>query len=174
LGGIIVFTASTAEPGATAAAQSDLLPSGAVTSTIGIPTWTFRIPTNMRCELPIFQPGDGRLPGLSESLVSPGFAGWHGRSRPTHRAPPLQLSGHISAYCHIGSGRTITGSDDCISGRPSEPMFRTFAMRLLGPPSRFMASNQASSRGWRRRSACKLVSKASGRVPIHNIMAADS
>jgi hypothetical protein len=53
-------------------------------------------------------------------------------------------------YCHIGSG--------CTGGPPSEPMFRTIVMRLLGPPSRFMASNQASSRGWRRRSACKLVS----------------
>ncbi|HWZ37103.1 MAG TPA: hypothetical protein VNY08_02225 [Bradyrhizobium sp.] len=69
MGGIIFFTASIAAPRATAAAQSDLLPSGAVTSIIGIPTWTFRIPANMRCELPIFQPGDGRLPGLRESLM---------------------------------------------------------------------------------------------------------
>ena len=50
-------------------------------------------------------------------------------------------------YCHIGSGCTMTESNDCVSGPPSEPMFRTIVMRLLGPPSRFMASNQASSRG---------------------------
>jgi hypothetical protein len=43
----------------------------------------------------------------------------------------------------------MTGVDDCISGWPAGPMFRTLVMRLLGPPSRFMASNQASSRGWR-------------------------
>jgi hypothetical protein len=69
LGGIIFFTALIAAPCAIAAAQSDLLPSGAVTSIIGIPTWTFRILANMRCELPIFQPGDVRLPGLRESLM---------------------------------------------------------------------------------------------------------
>jgi len=57
-------------------------------------------------------------------------------------APLLQLMGHISVCCHIGSGCTITRSNDCVSGGPSEPMFRTIVMRLLGPPSRFMASNR--------------------------------
>jgi hypothetical protein len=91
LGGIIFFTASIAAPRATAAAQSDLLPSGAVTSIIGIPTWTFRIPANMRCELPIFQPGDGRLPGLRESLirVRPRAHFDAGRSLPPHGSRPL-------------------------------------------------------------------------------------
>jgi putative ABC transport system substrate-binding protein len=57
LGGIILFAALTAALGATAAAQSDLLPSGAVTSTMGIPARTFDISAIMRRELPIFQPG---------------------------------------------------------------------------------------------------------------------